>query len=56
MAVHFPDIVLCEPSCPDVMKEDEMITEAVVTDASAAIVPPPPGFPSLNTVVEEVPG
>ena len=48
-----------------------MITEAVVTDASAAIVPPPPGFrqfswprddwmvggdPSLNMVVDELPG
>ena len=69
--VHSPDIVLCEPIHPDVIKDDDMITEAVVPDASVAIVLPTPGFrkfswpredwmvgddPSLNTVVEELPG
>ena len=42
--VHPPDIVLSEPSDTSVMKDDDITMEAVATDTSAAVVPPPPGF------------
>ena len=69
--VKSSDVVLCETSRPAAMMEGNLVTEAVVPVASAAIVPPPPGFrqfswprddwmvddvPSVDMVVEEVPG
>ena len=42
--VHSPDIVLSETSDVSVMKDDDMAKEAVLTDASALVVPPPPGY------------
>ena len=69
--MHSPDIIIHEPSCPEVIEEDLMVTEDVATNASAPIVPPPPGFcqfscpredwqvggdSSLFMVDEELPG
>ena len=69
--MHSPDIIIYEPSCPEVIEEDVMVTEDVTTDVSSPIVPPPPGLcqfswpredwqvggdSSLFTVDEELPG
>ena len=69
--VHRPDIVLEGLSDASIMKDDDIAMEAVATDTSAAVVPPPPGYRefswlrddwmvgsdlSSNTTVEVFPG
>ena len=66
-----PDIVLGEQSDPAVIRDDDIVMEAVTMDTSAAVVPPPPGYrqflwprddwmvgsdTSLDTEVEVFPG
>ena len=46
--MHLPDIIFAEPSRPEVIEEDVMITEDVATDMSAPIIPPPPGFSQFS--------